>query len=97
MNRTTDLKELDEKIERLNKEKEDAVSDQDFEKAASLRDQADKLKRKKENITKDWREKAKENEGVVDEELIREVISMMTGVPLKSMSADETARLLKIE
>jgi ATP-dependent Clp protease ATP-binding subunit ClpC len=53
-----DLKELEEEIERLNVEKEEAVANQDFEKAAGLRDQADKLKKKKESITREWRDKA---------------------------------------
>ena len=51
MTRPPDLKELDDQIEQLNQEKEEAVAEQDFEKAADLRDQADKLKKKKENIT----------------------------------------------
>ena len=82
MTRPPDLKELDEQIEQLNQEKEEAVAEQDFEKAAALRDQADKLKKKKETITREWREKSKEVDGVVDEEVIAEVVSKMTGVPL---------------
>lgn len=97
MTRPPDLKDLDSQIEQLNQEKEAAVAEQDFEKAAHLRDQADKLKKKKEQITKEWREKSKEIDGVVDEEVIREVVSKMTGVPLKRMESDETARLLKME
>jgi ATP-dependent Clp protease ATP-binding subunit ClpC len=97
MTRPPDLKEIDEEIERLNQEKEAAVAEQDFEKAAHLRDQADKLKKRKEAITKDWREKAKEIDGVVDDEVIAEVISKMTGVPLKRLSDEETSRLLKME
>jgi ATP-dependent Clp protease ATP-binding subunit ClpC len=97
MTRPPDLKELDTQIEQLNQEKEAAVAEQDFEKAAHLRDQADKLKKKKETITKEWREKAKEIDGVVDEEVIAEVVSKMTGVPLKRLESDETARLLKME
>ncbi len=97
MTRPPDLKEIDEQIEKLNTEKEGAVAEQDFEKAASLRDQADKLKKKKEQLTKDWREKAKEADGVVDEEVIAEVVSKMTGVPLKKVGEDETKRLLKME
>jgi len=62
-----------------------------------LRDQADKLKKKKENITKEWREKSKEQDGVVDDEIIAEVVSKMTGVPLKRLGDDETARLFKME
>ena len=49
MTRPPDLKDLDEQIEQLNQEKEAAVAEQDFEKAAHLRDQADKLKKKKEH------------------------------------------------
>ncbi len=97
MTRPPDLKDIDEAIEKLNTEKEAAVAEQDFEKAASLRDQADKLKKKKDNVTKEWREKAKETDGVVDEEVIAEVVSKMTGVPLKKVGEDETKRLLKME
>ena len=97
MTRPPDLKDIDEQIDKLNHEKEAAVAEQDFEKAAALRDQADKLKKKKDQVTRDWREKSKETDGVVDEEVIREVVSKMTGVPLKSLNSDETARLLKME
>ena len=97
MTRPPDLKELDDQIEQLNQEKEEAVAEQDFEKAAHLRDQADKLKKKKETITREWREQSKEIDGIVDEEVIAEVVSKMTGVPLKRLEADETARLLKME
>jgi ATP-dependent Clp protease ATP-binding subunit ClpC len=97
MTRPPDLKELDAQIEQLNQEKEAAVAEQDFEKAAHLRDQADKHKKKKELITREWREKSKEIDGVVDEEVIAEVVSKMTGVPLKRLEDNETARLLKME
>jgi ATP-dependent Clp protease ATP-binding subunit ClpC len=97
MTRPPDLKEIDAQIEQLNQEKESAVAEQDFEKAAQLRDQADKLKKKKESITREWREQSKEIGGVVDEEVIREVVSKMTGVPLKRIDTDETQRLLKME
>jgi len=97
MTRPPDLKELDSQIEQLNQEKEAAVAEQDFEKAAHLRDQADKLKKKKELINREWRDKAKEIDGVVDEEVIREVVNKMTGVPLTRINTDETARLLRME
>ncbi len=97
MTRPPDLKELDEQIEKLNQEKEAAVMEQDFEKAAHLRDQAEKLRKKKELTTKEWREKAKETDGVVDEEVVAEVVSKMTGVPLKKVGEDETRRLLNME
>jgi ATP-dependent Clp protease ATP-binding subunit ClpC len=97
MTRPPDLKEIDSKIERLNTEKEAAVAEQDFEKAAHLRDQADKEKKKKDAITKEWRDKAKEIDGVVDAEVVREVVNKMTGVPLVRISTDETQRLLAME
>jgi len=97
MTRPPDLKDLDDQIERLNQDKEEAVANQDFERAASLRDQADKLKKKKETINREWRERSKEVDGTVDEEVIAEVVSKMTGVPLTRLEAEETARLVNME
>jgi ATP-dependent Clp protease ATP-binding subunit ClpC len=97
MVRPPDLKELEEEIERLNQAKEEAVAHQDFEKAASLRDQADKLKKKKEGLNRDWREKSKETDGVVDSDVISEVVSKMTGIPLTRLSSEDAVRLLEME
>jgi ATP-dependent Clp protease ATP-binding subunit ClpC len=97
MTRPPDLKEIDEEVEKLNKEKEEAVANQDFEKAAALRDQADKLKKKKQVITHDWRERSRETDGVVDEEVIAEVVSKITGVPLTRMTTEDSQRLMKME
>ncbi len=97
MTRPPDLKEIDDEVERLNKEKEEAVANQDFEKAASLRDSADKLKKKKDTITREWRDKSRETDGVVDEEVIAEVVSKMTGIPLTRMSTEDSMRLMKME
>ena len=97
MTRPPNLKELDTEIEALNGEKEEAVANQDFEKAAALRDSADKLRKKKENITQEWREKSAEAGGVVDEDVIAEVVSKMTGVPLTRLSTEEGKRLMAME
>jgi ATP-dependent Clp protease ATP-binding subunit ClpC len=97
MTRPPDMKEFDGEIERLNAEKDEAVANQDFEKAAQLRDQADKLRRKKEAVTREWWEKAKEVDGKVDEEVVAEVVSKMTGVPLTRLESEEATRLLKME
>ena len=97
MTRPPDLKELDEQIERLNQDKEEAVANQDFERAAALRNQADKLKKKKETITREWRERSKEIDGTVDEEIVAEVVSKMTGIPLTRLETEETIRLLRME
>ncbi len=95
--RPPDLQELEEEIERLNKAKEEAVANQDFEKAAALRDQADKIKKKKEQLTREWREKSREADGVVDAEVVAEVVAKMTGIPLTRLSSEEAVRLLQME
>ena len=97
MVRPPDLKEIEEEVERLNAQKEEAVANQDFEKAASLRDQADKLKKKKEGLNKDWREKSKEKDGIVDAEVISEVVAKMTGIPLTRLSREDAVRLMGME
>ncbi|MDA7978704.1 MAG: ATP-dependent Clp protease ATP-binding subunit [Pirellulales bacterium] len=97
MTRPPDLKEIDDEVERLNKDKEDAVANQDFEKAASLRDQADKLKKKKANIIREHREKLQDTDGVVDEEVIAEVVSRMTGIPITQMTTADKVRLMELE
>src|SRR5712672_964247 len=95
MTRPPDLKELDAEIERLNQEKEAAVAEQDFEKAASLSDQADKLKKKKETITREWRDKAKEVDGVVDEEVIAAVVSQHEAIQALSKAVRKSRAGLK--
>ncbi|MCP4888424.1 MAG: ATP-dependent Clp protease ATP-binding subunit [Rubripirellula sp.] len=97
MTRPPDLKEIDEEVEKLNKEKEDAVANQDFEKAANLRDQAEKLRKKKDQITQDWRDRSQQTDGVVDEEIIAEVVSKMTGIPLTRLSTEDSLRLMQME
>jgi ATP-dependent Clp protease ATP-binding subunit ClpC len=97
MSKPPNLKELDDEVEALNRQKEEAVANQDFEQAARLRDQADKLKKKKQNITKEWREKSRENGGVVDEDVIAEVVSKMTGIPLTRMTTEDSLRLMQME
>ena len=97
MTRPPDLLEIDGAVEQLNKEKEEAVANQDFEKAAALRDQADKLRKKKENISREWREKSRETDGVVDEEVVSEVVSKMTGIPLTRLTVEDSQRLMKME
>src|SRR5271156_4843767 len=97
MTRPPDLKEIDDEVENLNREKEEAVANQDFEKAAALRDQADKLKKKKQMITHEWREKSRATDGVVDEDVVAEVVSKMTGIPLTRMSTEDSMRLMQME
>ena len=97
MRQPPDMKDLEEDIKKLEKEKEEAVAGQDFERAASLRDKADKLKKKREEIKREWREATRESGGVVDENMIAETVSKMTGVPLTRLEKGEAERLLQME
>ena len=97
MSKPPNLADLEEKIERLSVEKDEAVKAADYEKAAELRDEAESLRREKEQIQRDWRAKAREIDGVVDEETIAEVVSKMTGVPLTRLEKEESERLLQLE
>ncbi len=94
-----DLSELTEEIERLEREKDQSVSDQDFEKAAQLRDQAYKLKKSKEERHAEWRSEQEEKEkvGEVTDEVIAETVSKMTGIPLTRLEEEEAERLLQME
>jgi len=92
-----DLKDLEDEIRRLEKEKDESVANQDFERAAHLRDSAYRLKKKKEAIQKEWREKSKEVDGIVDNDVIAETVSRMTGIPLSRLEKGEADRLLKME
>ena len=97
MTQPPDLKSVDVDVARLEVEKEEAVGAQDFERAAQLRDQAQKLKRKKEQMLREWRETTKKTDGVVDDDVIRETVSKMTGVPLTRLEKSEAERLLQME
>ena len=97
MTKPPNLAELEEQIERLSIQKDEAVKNAEYEEAARLRDQAESLRAKKEDLQRQWREKAKEVDGVVDEEVIAEVVSKMTGVPLTRLEKEEAQRLLELE
>ena len=97
MTKPPNLAELEEQIERLSIQKDEAVKNAEYEEAAKLRDQAEALRAEKEEMQRKWREKSKEIDGVVDEEVIAEVVSKMTGVPLTRLEKEEAARLLELE
>ena len=97
MTKPPNLAEIEEQIERLSIEKDEAVKNADYERAAELRDQAEALRKKKEEMQRAWREQAKEVDGVVDEEMVAEVVSKMTGVPLTRLEKKEAQRLLELE
>ena len=91
------IKELEEEIKKLEKEKDEAISLQEFERAAQMRDKAMQLKKNKERVLSEWREQNKEFDGVVDAETISQTVSMMTGIPLTRIEKKEAERLLNLE
>ena len=97
MTKPPNLADLEADVERLSVEKDEAVKAADYERAAELRDKAEQLRKKREETLKEWRAKSQEVDGVVDEDIIAEVISSMTGVPLKRLEKDEAQRLLDLE
>jgi ATP-dependent Clp protease ATP-binding subunit ClpC len=92
-----ELREFDEKIMRARKDKESAIDAQDFEKAASFRDQEKTLLAEKAEREKTWKAGDLDIVAEVDEELIAEVLSHSTGIPVFKLTEEETARLLRME
>jgi len=92
-----DLTEKEGKIEKLQREKDEAVKNADYERAAALRDEAQKILDEKTQLQKKWYDENKEKTGEVDTEIIAEVVSNMTGVPLTRLEKKETQRLLELE
>lgn len=91
------LKELEERLESVRSEKNAAVSSQEFEKAAALRDSEQKLKEELEQTTKEWKESQGKAESQVTVEDIAEVVSMWTGIPVNKIAQEESAKLLNLE
>ena len=91
------LKELEERIEEAQKDKEEAVRTQKFEKAATLRDKEKELKEKYEKEQKRWKNKNTKQVTDIAEENIAEVISNWTGIPASKITEDENVRLKNLE
>jgi len=91
------LKELQTKIEEIEKDKEEAVRSQKFEKAASLRDKEKELKEKYEKEEQKWKNKNTKQVTNITEENIAEVISTWTGIPAYKITEDENERLKNLE
>ena len=91
------LKELEEKISSIGKEKEEAILVQDFEKAAKLRDEESNLKEKLEKDNKKWKNKTSKNVTILNDEDIAEVIASWTNIPVKKLTQDENEKLKNLE
>src|SRR5205085_511020 len=92
-----DLREYDEKIAQVRREKESAIDSQDFEKAAALRDNEKQLLAKKASREKEWKAGDMDVVAEVNEEPIAEVLATATGIPVFKLTEEESSRLLRME
>jgi ATP-dependent Clp protease ATP-binding subunit ClpC len=92
-----DLREFDERIADVRREKESAIDAQDFEKAASLRDKEKTLLAEKATREREWKSGDMDVVAEVDEELVAEVLATATGIPVFKMTEEESSRLLRME
>ena len=92
-----DLREFDDRIANVRREKESAIDGQDFEKAASLRDKEKTLIQEKGEREKQWKAGDLDQVSVVGEEEIAEVLAASTGIPIVKLTEEETSRLLRME
>jgi ATP-dependent Clp protease ATP-binding subunit ClpC len=92
-----ELREFDERISKVRQDKEQASEDQDFEKAASLRDEEKSLLAERLRLEKQWRSGDVASHAVVDEGLIAEVLAQATGIPVFKLTEEESSRLVFME
>ncbi len=92
-----DLKALEEKIAALHREKSEAVTAQDFEKAAQLRDIEKDYQEQVEIERDNWRKQMAQNRGSVTADDVAKVVAGWTGIPVTRLTEDESMRLLKLE
>ncbi len=92
-----DLKDMDEKLQKLLKEKEEAISVQDYERAAILRDKEKEVQEILEREKKEWYQMKEGKKPIVSEENIADIVSDWTGIPVRKLQEDESQRLLNME
>ena len=97
MTRPPDIKSIEEEIEQARREKEQAIRNQEYEKAAALRDKEREIRERLEKTLKEWKNQEKENEVIVDEEDIIQIVAKWTGIPLTRLEEGESKKLLHME
>ena len=97
MTRPPEIKELEQKIEEIKEKKEEAIKEQDFERAAAMRDEEKQAKENLETSMEEWKAASADNRVVISDEDIMQVISKWTGIPLQRMEKDEIKKLLSME
>ncbi len=90
-------RELEEEIEKVRKDKEDSIENQEFEKAASLRDKERKLTQKKRELEEQWRDSEQTEQPEIGEDEIADIVSMWTGIPVFKLTEAESQRLVRME
>jgi ATP-dependent Clp protease ATP-binding subunit ClpC len=91
------IKEMELQLEECRKEKEAAVKNQEFEKAAQLRDVEKKIKQSIECKRQEWQKKSQKENNTVEEDDIAQIVSSWTGIPVSRLAQEETEKLLKLE
>ncbi len=97
LNRPPEIEEMGRKIEEVCKQKEEAISKQHFEEAATYRDEEKQLRAKREASLQEWKKTREETLITVDEDEMLQIVSGWTGIPLSRMEEKETAKLLRLE
>ena len=97
MTAPADLQEIDSKIADVRRQKEAAIDEQDFEKAAGLRDKERKLGEERREREKKWRAGESDTIAEIGEEQIAEVLASWTGIPVFKLTEEESSRLLRME
>ncbi len=92
-----DLKKLEEQVENLIKEKEEAIRCQEYEKAARIRDEEQRIKSDLDKVKGSWQQKNQTKTDTVTEDEIAEIVSSWTGIPVKRLAEEESERLMKME
>ena len=92
-----DLKDMEDKVSGIRKEKEQAIAHQNFEKAAELRDEEKKLDKQMKQLKKEWEKDTQKKVGKVTETEIAQIVSAWTNIPVLKLTEDEAKRLLRLE
>lgn len=92
-----ELQKIDDDLRKLRAAKESAIADQDFERAARVRDEEEKLQKQRVEAQKNWEEKTSKTLNEVSVEDVADIVSMTTGVPVSNLTEAETEKLLRME
>ena len=92
-----EIQKIDDELRKLRSAKESAIAGQDFERAAKVRDEEEKLQKERVEAQKNWEEKSAKTLNEVSAEDVADIVSMTTGVPVSNLTEAETEKLLRME